>query len=62
MLAFDQLAPLTDSGLVLVILIVVAAAAWIGWVLGFDFGKRRAADHINAQLRRTLNLPPRPQR
>ena len=54
--------PIADSTLVLIIFIVVAAAAWIGWVLGYDSGTKAGRAQADAQLRRTLSLPPRPQR
>ena len=54
--------PIADSTLVLIIFVVIAGAAWIGWCIGYDSGTKRGRAQADAQLRRTLSLPPRPQR
>ena len=54
--------PITESTLVLILIVVVLAAAWIGWCLGYESGTRNGRAEADAHLRRNLNLPPRPQR
>ena len=53
------LPPITETTFIIGILVAVAGAAWVAWVIGYQQGIVAGAKLMDERLRRNLNLPPR---
>jgi hypothetical protein len=62
MIASVLFPPIGELTFILGILIAVAGAAWVAWVIGYEQGFRAREERDNDPLRRRRHLPPRPQR